>query len=40
MFLSVKKLHAHETLLKSNVDLVGGKYVGCCIAVKNFRKCA
>ena len=23
---------------KSNFDLVDGKYVGCCIAVQNFRK--
>ena len=27
-------------MLKSNFEFVGGMFVGCCIAVQNFRKFA
>ena len=40
-FTTSYKTFAYETLmLKSNLYLVGGKIVGCCIAIQNFRKLA
>ena len=38
-FTTSEKWLAHETLkLKSNFDLIEGKFMECCTAVKNFRK--
>ena len=38
-FPTDEKWLAHEiSMLKSNFELVDGKFVRCCIAVQNFRK--
>ena len=31
-------VRAQKVMLKSNFHLVGGQFVGCCIAAQNFRK--
>ena len=36
----LQELDTNLALLKSNFDLVDGKFVGCCIAVQNVRKFA
>jgi hypothetical protein len=33
------KTRVSKQMLKSNSELIDGKFTGCCIAVQNFRKC-
>ena len=40
-FTTSEKWLTHDTLkLKSNFDLMDGKFIRCCIAVENVRKFA